>query len=188
MSSILQRLREGLFTVPSLIVLVCVLLARLTISIDRSSNLVDTPFLLSATVGGGRSIAAVVASATITVTAIVLSITALMSQVAASNYSPRAVAGFLEDRFLAFVIGLVAGTFAYSVLVLASLGEGSVSDAAAIRSASITLTVLLGVGSVGGQPRHVHPLPRPGCLDEKKGRPAPPSRCSRCSASSRAAP
>jgi uncharacterized membrane protein len=146
--NLVQRIRESLFTIPAVVVLASAGAARLTISLDGSDALGDVPLLLSATVGGGRAITAAIAGATITVTAIVVSIMALTSQIAASHYSPRAVSGFLDDRFQQLVIGLVAGTFTFSVLVLASLGRASASGLEATPSASVTLTVVLGVTAV----------------------------------------
>jgi len=86
--------------------------------VDEESRL----WLLDTTVAGGRAIASAVAGATITVAAIVFSITALTTQMASNQYSPRALGEFFEDRFQQSVIGLVVGTFTYSLLVLGSLG------------------------------------------------------------------
>ncbi len=146
--SALQRIRESLLFIPSLVVALCVLLAGVTGRLDAGEGaLADAPLLLSVSVPGGRAIAAAVAGATITVAAIVFSITALSSQIAATQYSPRAVAGFFEDRFQQLVIGLVVGTFSFALLTLANLG-GTGSDEATSPSLSVTLTLVLGVASV----------------------------------------
>ncbi len=146
--SALQRIRESLLFIPSLVVALCVLLAGVIGRLDAGEGAVgDGPLLLSVSVPGGRAIAAAVAGATITVAAIVFSITALSSQIAATQYSPRAVAGFFEDRFQQLVIGLVVGTFAFALLTLANLA-GTGSDEATGPSLSVTLTLVLGVASV----------------------------------------
>jgi uncharacterized membrane protein len=146
--SALQRIRESLLFIPSLVVAICVLLAGVIGRLDAGEGaLGDGPLLLSVSVPGGRAIASAVAGATITVAAIVFSITALSSQIAATQYSPRAVAGFFEDRFQQLAIGLVVGTFAFALLTLANLG-GTGSDEATSPSLSVTLTLVLGVASV----------------------------------------
>lgn len=113
-------------------------------------TLEDWPVILGTTVSGARAIAASVAGATITVAAIVFSITALSTQMAANQYSPRALGEFFEDPFQQAIIGLVVGTFTYSLLVLGSLGSGIVDGSAATPSASVTLDIVLGVASAVG--------------------------------------
>lgn len=113
-------------------------------------TLKDWPVILGTTVSGARAIAASVAGATITVAAIVFSITALSTQMAANQYSPRALGEFFEDPFQQAIIGLVVGTFTYSLLVLGSFGSGVVDGSSATPSASVTLSVALGVISAVG--------------------------------------
>ncbi|HEY7822854.1 MAG TPA: DUF2254 domain-containing protein, partial [Acidimicrobiia bacterium] len=91
-----------------------------------------------------------VAGATITVAAIVFSITALSTQMASSQYSPRSVGGFFEDPFQQTIIGLVIGTFTYSLMVLASLGSAIADGSEATTSISVTISLILGVISVIG--------------------------------------
>lgn len=112
---------------------------------ELSEFLEDIPLVLSATVSGGRAIATTVAGATITVAAIVFSITALSTQMAASQYSPRSVGSFFEDPFQQAIIGLVVGTFTYSLLILAALGDVLEDPNGASPSLSVTLTIAFGV-------------------------------------------
>lgn len=106
--------------------------------------------LIDTTVAGGRAIASAVAGATITVAAIVFSITALTTQMASNQYSPRALGDFFEDPFQQTIIGLVVGTFTYSLLVLGSLGSAIIDGSPARPSVSATIAVGLGVASALG--------------------------------------
>ncbi|MDX1691867.1 MAG: DUF2254 family protein, partial [Acidimicrobiia bacterium] len=143
-----QRLRESLFLVPTAVMVVCIGLAGLARWLDRAvPGVEDLPVLLSVSLDGGRSIVTAVAGATITVAAIVFSITALSSQIASSQFSPRSVGGFFDNRFQQVVIGLVVGTFAYSLLVLGGLAGQDGTGAGQFRSVSVTLAVVLGIGS-----------------------------------------
>lgn len=146
------NLRDNLFAIPVLVIAVCGGLAFLALYLDVTvgETLDDWPVIIGTTVSGARAIAASVAGATITVAAIVFSITALSTQMAASQYSPRALGEFFEDPFQQTIIGLVVGTFTYSLLVLASLGGGIVDGSAATPSASVTLSIVLGVASAVG--------------------------------------
>lgn len=142
-----QRVRESLFLIPSAVVAALAVVARVAVYLDdRADAVSDLPFVLTVSVSGGRAIAVAVAGATITVAAIVVSITALSSQIAATQYSPRSVAGFFEDQFQQLVIGFVVGTFAYSIVVLAGLGDGAEQDV--FESPSVTLAAVLGIVAV----------------------------------------
>lgn len=136
--------------IPTTTLLLFVGLAAFSLWVDSRIVPEGYPLVLSATVSGGRAIATTVAGATITVAAIVFSITALSTQMAASQYSPRAVSGFFEDPFQQAIIGLVVGTFTYSLLILAGLGDVLEDANDAIPSLSVTLTIVFGVLSAIG--------------------------------------
>ncbi|HEX6221871.1 MAG TPA: DUF2254 domain-containing protein [Acidimicrobiia bacterium] len=151
MRNLIRRVTDSLFTISVLIVLACIGAAFGALYLDSTfaESLDGWPIVLGTTVVGGRAMLTTVASATITVAAIVFSITALSTQMAASQYSPRALGGFFEDPFQQAVIGLVIGTFLYALLVLASLSSAIIDGGAeATPSVSVTLALVLGVLSV----------------------------------------
>ena len=150
MDRLIARISESLYTIPVAIMLACALLALVGLQLDTLVDEESRLWLLDTTVAGGRAIASAVAGATITVAAIVFSITALTTQMASNQYSPRALGEFFEDRFQQSVIGLVVGTFTYSLLVLGSLGGGVSDGSAASPSVSATIAIVLGVGSALG--------------------------------------
>ena len=143
----LNRLRDSLFVVPVSMIVIAGGLAGLCLLLDSRNlpYLLDSPLIISATVSGGRSIATTVAGATITVAAIVFSITSLSTQMAATQYSPRAVGGFFEDLFQQTVIGLVVGTFTFSLVILAGLNDVLDQTEEATPTVSVTLAIVLGV-------------------------------------------
>ena len=148
----MTRIRESLFFIPTAALLTFVLFAAFSLWVDsRFTDIFeDLPLVLSATVSGGRAIATTVAGATITVAAIVFSITALSTQMTASQYSPRSVGGFFDDPFQQAIIGLVVGTFTYALLILAGLGDVLDGPSEATPSLSVSLTILFGVLSAIG--------------------------------------
>ncbi|MGC2240277.1 MAG: DUF2254 domain-containing protein [Acidimicrobiia bacterium] len=145
-----RTIRESLFLVPLVIIVLCGGLAFVTVYLDRDlgSEITRFPLLVWSTVSGARTTVTAVAGATITVAAIVFSITSLSTQIAASQYSPRAVKGFFEDRFQQFVIGFTIGTFTFCLFVLAGLGTLETQVGGQIASLSVTLSILMGVFSV----------------------------------------
>jgi uncharacterized membrane protein len=120
------------------------------LALYADANIEEWPLMLETTVAGGRAIATTVAGATITVAAIVFSITALSTQMASNQYSPRALGEFFDDPFQQTIIGLVVGTFTYSLLVLASLGSAIADGSEPTPSLSVTLSLILGVVSAIG--------------------------------------
>jgi len=143
-----RRMQESLFAIPATVIALCAILALVLVRLDDGgAAIVELPLVLATSVAGGRTIAASVAGGTITVAAVVFSITALMSQIATSQYSPRAVAGFLDDRFQQIVLGFVVGTFVFAIVVMAWLGSMTDGEQAARPSLSVTGTAVLGVAS-----------------------------------------
>ncbi|HEU4319702.1 MAG TPA: DUF2254 domain-containing protein [Acidimicrobiia bacterium] len=150
MRTVFRRVRESLFTIPALIVLACIGAAFGALYLDSTyaDSLEDWPLVLGTTVVGGRAVLTTIAGATITVAAIVFSITALSTQMAASQYSPRALGGFFEDSFQQAVIGLIVGTFLYALLVLASASSAIIDGGVeATPSVSVTVALILAVAS-----------------------------------------
>lgn len=131
-----NRVRGSLFYVPAAFVVLSLLLGLV------ASNVPDIPPFGSPSPDSARVILTTIASATITVAGIVFSITLVSLQLAATQYSSRVLRGFLRDGFSKLVIGLVIGTFTYSLVVLAIIPEPSGSGVA------VTIAVLLAVVAV----------------------------------------
>lgn len=151
-SRLIVKARDSLYAIPTLMVVGCAGLALAAVYLDArfGDTLAEWPVILGATVAGGRAIASAVAGATITVAAIVFSITALTTQMASTQYSPRAVGEFFEDPFQQSIIGLVVGTFTYSLVLLASLGSALLDGSRATPSLAVSICIALGVASAIG--------------------------------------
>lgn len=119
-----DRLNGSLYFLPGLFIVASALLAFLVNQLDAETGSETVPFLLPTSVEGARTLLASIAGATITVAALVFSITALTVQLASSQYSPRVLDGFLRDRAQQVVIGVVVGTFTFSLVSLAIMGAG----------------------------------------------------------------
>lgn len=140
-----ERVRESLFFVPALLILASMALAWVTTSLDRL-DLEGLP-LLPAGVVGARAILSTIAGATITVAAIVFSITAVAVQLASTQYSPRVLGGIFRDRIQQWVIGVVVGTFTFSLSALA-LGPGSAEPGGVAPRVTVSVAVALAVISM----------------------------------------
>ena len=128
--NLIEKVRDSQFLIPAVFIGVSLVLSLVTNRLDGSDATVDV--LVPSTVAAARTLTATVAGSIITVAALVFSFSAVTVQLAASQYSPRVVGDFLRDRFQQAIVGLVMGTFTYSLTSLAALGadasEGSHAD------------------------------------------------------------
>ena len=113
-----EAVRNSLFFVPVLCVVLGLALAAGMLELDRRVRLEPEPSLLRFTVESARELLGTVAAAIITVSGIVFALTGLSVQLASSQFSPRVVRGFLRDRNAQVSIGFMVGTFTYSLVVL----------------------------------------------------------------------
>lgn len=146
-----ERIRGSLFYIPALFIGAGLGLAWLTTWVDtaHAEFVAGVPFLLRTTVDSARAVLATTAGATITVAAIVFSVTLVSVQLASSQFSPRVLRGFLRNRFQQVVIGIVTGSFTYELAVLAvTRARFGVATEATVRSLSVTVAFALAVIAV----------------------------------------
>lgn len=96
-----------------------------------------------------RSFVSLVASSVATITSLTLTITVVTLQLASSQYSPRLIEHYLDDRGIRSVISLFLLTFAFAVATLLNVrlsgGEGS----GEVPGPAISLLILLVVACLG---------------------------------------
>ena len=146
-----DRARDSLFYLPSLGVAAAVLAAWGVTWLDDhlGDSLQEVPLLLRTSIDGARALLTTAAAATITVAGIVLSVTVVAVQLAASQFSPRVVATVFGSRFQQTVIAIVTGTFTFDLIVLSTIhGEGLAIEITSTRTISVTLALVLSVISV----------------------------------------
>lgn len=147
--AISERFRDSFFFVPALYVLAAIALAELLHLVDASAVSASLPPFLRTTADSARSILSTIAGAIVTVSGIVFSLTVVVLQLASSQYSPRVLHTLLRDRLHRIVMGFVAGTFAYCLVVLWLIhapapGQSEVP----IPGLSVALAVVLAIGAV----------------------------------------
>lgn len=148
LNSLIERSKASLFLVPMVAVVFAIALATFAIDIDRrlDASGSDLPLVLTSTVESARALLGTVAGATISFAGIAFSVSLLIIQQAATQYSPRVVHTLFRDPFNKRVMALVVGTFTYCLLVLRSvrtaLEEGGDP---VIPNLSVALAVALGI-------------------------------------------
>lgn len=151
LASLSERLRNSLFFIPMTYVVGGVLLGVLAVELDQRlvEGTTELPFDLASTVDSARAILETIASATITFAGIAFSISLLVIQLASSQYSPRVVRGLLRDPFTKQIMGVVVGTFTYSLVVLRAVrGPLEEGGEAVVPTISVGFALVLGVVSI----------------------------------------
>jgi uncharacterized membrane protein len=124
------RLNASFWFVPAVMALLAIVLSFVLIEVDalRDVAQTDNPTALY-TFGpeGARATLSVIASSMITVASLIFSITMLSLQLASSQFGPRTLGNFMQDRSNQIVLGTFIATFLYCLFVLRSVRgtEGS---------------------------------------------------------------
>ncbi|MCB1005598.1 MAG: DUF2254 domain-containing protein [Acidimicrobiales bacterium] len=117
-----SRLLSGYWFVPTVIVVVAAGLALVLIQLDGwiDGNGTGEGDTLGFTGGpdSARALLAAIASSTLTLTALVFSVTVVVLQLASGQFSPRVLRTFLRDRVNQATLGVFLATYVYSLLVL----------------------------------------------------------------------
>jgi len=139
-----RKLLNTFWFVPGLISLIGPLLASFFLNLDHSFHPDQGMFVFSGGVTEANTILSTIAGSLITVAGLAFSITIVVLQLVSSEYTPRALRGFLQDRVTQVVAGGFFAIFAYSLIVLAGVRESSSADAGFLPVVSITIAIGLG--------------------------------------------
>lgn len=139
-----RTLLNTFWFVPGLISLIGPLLAFFLLKLDHDLNPDRMIFVFSGGVTEANTILSTIAGSLITVAGLAFSITIVVLQLVSSEYTPRALRGFLQDRVTQVVAGGFFAIFAYSLIVLARVRESSSADPGFLPVISITVAIGLG--------------------------------------------
>lgn len=141
------RVRSSLFFVPMAFVVGGIVVGEAALLLDASVD--GVPSRLTATVDSARAVLSVVAGATLAFAGIAFSVSLLLISLASSQYSPRVVHGLFRDPFNKRVMGIVIGTFTYSLVVMRAV-RGPLEDSGEpiVPSISTLLAVLFGIVAI----------------------------------------
>jgi uncharacterized membrane protein len=138
--------RSKMWVVPLLCVLGGVALSFVTLAIDRANDygLVGTDLTGSPT--SVQNVLTAIATATVTLGSLVLTVTTVAVQLAMGQFSPRIVAALLHDRRSQLAIGLFGATFVYALLVLRAVDD----QAGVVPGLSVIVAGALMLASIAG--------------------------------------
>lgn len=145
-----QSLRSSFWFIPTLMVFVAITLSMGLVGIDRalkSDYISFFGFLYSVSPEGARSILSTIAASMMTVAGVTFSITIVVLSLASSQFGPRLLRNFMQDRTIQFVLGTFVSSFIYCLIVLRSV---QIIDANVfVPNFSVTFAVILALLNVG---------------------------------------
>jgi uncharacterized membrane protein len=149
-----EELRSSLWFIPSLLALVAALLAFGMVAVDRAVGpqlRLSAPLLFEAGPEGAREVLGTIAGSVLTVAGVAFSFTILAFSLASSQYSPRVLSNFMDDRTNQMVLGMLLGSFLYCLLVLRTVRveSDSVVETTFVPSLSVTVALLIALIDLG---------------------------------------
>jgi uncharacterized membrane protein len=150
------QLSAGLWLVPALMTASALLLALLTLSLDRAVGerwLGAFGGILPIGPEGARAVLSAVAGSMVTVASLVFSMTLVTLQLASSQLGPRLITRFMRDHVNQVVLGTFIATFIYALLVLQSVNEG---EREFVPYVSVSAALLLTLASLGWLVYFIH--------------------------------
>ncbi len=124
----LDLLRERLWVWPAGLGVLAAVAAELLVRLDRTLDDNDARplWVFSGNADAARSVLSTIATATMTVLGVTLSITLAVFVLTATGYSPRALRRFMRDRVIQAVIGGFVGAFVFALVALRLVREDQV--------------------------------------------------------------
>ncbi|WP_343907578.1 DUF2254 domain-containing protein [Nocardioides aquiterrae] len=123
----LQRfVRSSMWLLPVGCLIVGVLLAVATLAVDRATGYGLVPQSVTGTPADAQTILSSFATALVSLTSLVLTVTLVAVQLAMGQFSPRIVGALLADRWSQLAVGLFGASFLVVVLTLREI-RGSTS-------------------------------------------------------------
>lgn len=145
--SLWQRIWRPFWVLPFVIVLGAIALSWVLPWIDRNISH-EIPYVFQGGPDGARSLLSTIASAMISVTGLVFSITMVVLQLAQSQFTPRLLDSFLADRTTQATLGVFTASFVYALAVLRTVRgvNGDVEEF--VPQLAVTAAFLLVLGAV----------------------------------------
>jgi uncharacterized membrane protein len=145
-----ESLRLSFWFIPTLMVLTAISMSFLIVRVDRvlqTDAIRFLGFLYSGSPEGARSVLSTIASSMMTVTGVTFSITIVVLNLASSQFGPRLLRNFMQDRSIQFVLGIFVASFIYCLLVLRSVR--TIGTDIFVPNFAVSLAVVLALLDVG---------------------------------------
>lgn len=126
---LMERLRDAYWPIPALCVVIAAASAYGLVRLDHGLQREGIALAFTGGPDSARSLLSTIAGSTLTLTALVFSITIVVLQLASSQFSPRALPTFLRDRQSQVTLGAFLATFVFSLVTLREIrGQDGLSE------------------------------------------------------------
>ncbi|WP_330475648.1 DUF2254 domain-containing protein [Terrabacter sp. C0L_2] len=142
-----QRVWRPFWALPLAIALAAIAAGVVLPLLDRGLS-EHVPYLFQGGSDSARSLLSTIATAMISVTGLVFSITMVVLQLASSQFTPRILGDFLAQRTTQVTLGVFIASFVFALTVLRSVRGGNDIDAF-VPQLSVTTAFLLVISSMG---------------------------------------
>ena len=143
-----DRLWQPFWMLPAVLAVVGIALGLALPELDRSLR----PWVLWVFPGGpdaARGALTTIASVTISTVGVVFSITMVVLQLASSQFTPRVLGPFLENRVVQATFGMFIATFVFSLTALRSVLTETAASEGFVPRVSVSFAFLLAMACVG---------------------------------------
>lgn len=147
-----QRLWRPFWALPLAIGIVAVAAGVLLPLVDGALS-EHVPYVFQGGSDGARGLLSTIATAMISVTGLVFSITMVVLQLASSQFTPRVLGGFLSQRTTQVTLGIFIASFVFALTVLRSVRGGADGF---VPQLSVTVAFLLVLASMGSFIAFIH--------------------------------
>jgi uncharacterized membrane protein len=152
-----STLRSSFWFLPSLIVLVSIVFAAGLIEADSAGSdrwLAHWPRLFGAGAQGARDMMSTIAGSMMTVVGVTFSMILVVLALASSQYTSRILRNFMRSRVTQVVLGIFAGIFTYSLIVLRTIRGGD--ESTFVPNMAVFFGFVLSLGGVGALMFFIH--------------------------------
>jgi uncharacterized membrane protein len=155
-----EYLRSSLWALPAAFVVAAVVLATVLSEVRPEVDGTLDALVFGGSPEGARELLSALAGAMITVIGLTFSLTVVALQMAAGQFSPRVLRGFLADRGNQVTLSTLVATFAYTIAVLRTIREGGDDGEEVLPEVAVTGAVLLSLVALGMLVYFLHHLTR----------------------------
>lgn len=145
-----ERLRSSLWLVPAAAAVVAFAAAKILVAVDGTWGQDDEAwFLFGGGSGSALELLSTISSSMMTFTGLVFSITILVLQLASSQFSPRVLRTFLQDRGTQIAMGAFVGTFVFSMALVSDIRSRTQEQELFVPALAVFVAFVLVLVSVG---------------------------------------
>lgn len=131
-------------------VFIALIMAFNLVTLDRALSGISLRFYgftYSISPEGARSVLSTIAGSMMSVAGVTFSITIVVLNLASSQFGPRLIRNFMQDRNTQFVLGTFVASFIFSLLVLRSVGFTGIDTF--VPNLSVIFAIILAIFNVG---------------------------------------